>query len=119
VAIVSFLKIDELSLAFSGVQALDQVSLEADEGAFVAIIGPNGAGKTSLFNCISGVYHPQKGSIRLGGRDLIGMAPHAIAGLGVARMFSNREFWEVSCGCQAQGERKFSIAQRLRRSSSS
>lgn len=91
---MSFLKVDGLSLAFSGVQALDQVSLEVDEGSFVAIIGPNGAGKTSLFNCISGVYHPQKGSIRLGGRDLIGMAPHAIASLGVARMFQNLALFE-------------------------
>jgi branched-chain amino acid transport system ATP-binding protein len=91
---MSFLKIDGLSLAFAGVQALDQVSLEADEGAFVAIIGPNGAGKTSLFNCISGIYHPQKGRIRLGGRDLIGMAPHVIAGLGVARMFQNLALFE-------------------------
>ena len=83
------LAIDDLHLAFSGVQALAGVSLEVTEGELLGVIGPNGAGKTSLFNCISGVVHPQRGSVQLDGRDLRKLAPHRIAALGVARMFQN------------------------------
>lgn len=91
---MSFLNVKSLSLAFAGVQALDDVSLEVEKGALVAVIGPNGAGKTSFFNCISGVYQPQKGSIRLDGRELCGLAPNQIASLGVARMFQNLALFE-------------------------
>ncbi len=83
------LEIGDLSLSFAGVKALRDVSLSINEGELVAIIGPNGAGKTSLFNCISGAYRPQAGSIRLRGDELVGMKPDRIASLGVARMFQN------------------------------
>ena len=83
------LVVDELHLAFSGVQALDGVSICVDEGELLGVIGPNGAGKTSLFNCISGVVRPQQGQIRLDDRDLGELPPHRIAALGVARMFQN------------------------------
>lgn len=78
-----------LSLSFAGLKALQDVNLSAGAGQVLAIIGPNGAGKTSLFNCISGVYRPQQGRILLGDQDLLQHAPHALAGLGVARMFQN------------------------------
>lgn len=81
--------IREVSLSFKGVKALTGVSLEADPGELIAVIGPNGAGKTSLFNCISGVYIPDSGSIRLGSEELLGQAPFDIARRGVARMFQN------------------------------
>jgi branched-chain amino acid transport system ATP-binding protein len=58
-----------------------------------AIIGPNGAGKTSIFNCISGVYEPQEGTISFAGNDLLGMRPDRIADLGVARTFQNIELF--------------------------
>lgn len=83
------LHVDGVSLRFAGVTALEGVSLEVVEGSLLAVIGPNGAGKSSLFNCISGVYRPQEGEIRLQGRSLAGMSPHRIAGLGVARTFQN------------------------------
>jgi branched-chain amino acid transport system ATP-binding protein len=86
---VSLLAAEAVSLAFAGVRALDAVSLAADAGELVAVIGPNGAGKTSLFNCISGVYRPNAGKILFDGHDLTAIAPHAIARLGVARMFQN------------------------------
>ena len=57
------------------------------------MIGPNGAGKTSIFNCISGVYHPEVGSIDFMGRDLLGMRPDRIADLGIARTFQNIELF--------------------------
>ena len=62
-------------------------------GELFAIIGPNGAGKTSAFNCISGVYRPDSGSITLGGESLIGLRPDRIAGKGIARTFQNIELF--------------------------
>ena len=83
------LAVEDVTLRFGGVTALDGVSFEVRPGELFAVIGPNGAGKTSIFNCINGVYRPQKGSIRLDGEDLIGRSPPAIARLGVARTFQN------------------------------
>lgn len=87
--VVVMLEISDIALSFSGVHAIDGVSLSVPKGALISVIGPNGAGKTSLFNCISGVYRPQRGSIRFEGRELVGQQPYRIAGLGVARMFQN------------------------------
>jgi branched-chain amino acid transport system ATP-binding protein len=85
----ALLEFDSVSLRFGGVNALSDVSFNVGEGELLAIIGPNGAGKTSIFNCLNGVYHPQQGSIRLGGTELIGRRPSAIAAMGVARTFQN------------------------------
>jgi branched-chain amino acid transport system ATP-binding protein len=81
--------VDGITLAFSGLVALDQVSLEVEQGSLLAVIGPNGAGKSSLFNCISGVHRPRSGDIRFKGRSLLGVPPHKVAALGVARTFQN------------------------------
>ena len=70
------------------------VSFSVEEGELFAVIGPNGAGKTSIFNCISGVYQPQVGSILMQGIELVGMAPERIAHLGIARMFQNIELFD-------------------------
>jgi branched-chain amino acid transport system ATP-binding protein len=88
------LSVKDIELAFSGVRAIDKVSFEIPKGHLLAIIGPNGAGKTSLFNCISAVYQPQKGSIRFEGRELVGERPYRVAGLGIARMFQNLGLFE-------------------------
>ncbi len=88
------IEIDSVTLSFSGITALRDVSLLVDAGALVAVIGPNGAGKTSLFNCISGLYRPQQGSVRFDGRELTKLAPDRIAALGVARMFQNLALFE-------------------------
>lgn len=88
------LVIDNLSVAFKGVRALDGVNLSVAEGHIAAVIGPNGAGKTSLFNSISGVYRPAEGSIHFAGHDLTQLAPYRIASLGVARMFQNLALFE-------------------------
>jgi branched-chain amino acid transport system ATP-binding protein len=87
------LEVDDIRLAFAGVKAVDGVSFKVHTNELLAIIGPNGAGKTSIFNCISGVYHPQQGAIRFEGRDLLGMRPDRIAGLGIARTFQNIELF--------------------------
>jgi len=85
------LEVNDLSLAFAGVKALDGVTFSVREGELFSVIGPNGAGKSSLFNCISGVYRPQSGSVRFAGAELIGMKPHRIAKQGIARTFQNVE----------------------------
>ncbi|MBW2000545.1 MAG: ATP-binding cassette domain-containing protein, partial [Deltaproteobacteria bacterium] len=67
---MSFLRIENLSISFGGLEALDQVSFEVQRGAIFAIIGPNGAGKTTLFNCINGIYHPGKGKVVFKDREI-------------------------------------------------
>ena len=90
----AILEVDDIHLSFAGVKAIDGVSFEVQNGEIFAVIGPNGAGKTSIFNSISGVYHPQEGSVRFMGRGLLGMRPDRIADLGVARTFQNIELFD-------------------------
>jgi branched-chain amino acid transport system ATP-binding protein len=90
------MKIEDLLLSFGGVTALFNVNLEVYQSEILAIIGPNGAGKTSLLNCISGLYHPQKGRIiYLNGaeHELTRLKPNKIARLGIARSFQNIELF--------------------------
>jgi branched-chain amino acid transport system ATP-binding protein len=87
------LTVDELHLHFAGIVALRGVSFEVRQQELFAIIGPNGAGKTSLFNCLSGLYRPQKGSIEFLTNQLVGMKPDHIARLGIARTFQNIELF--------------------------
>ena len=87
------LQVEGLTLSFSGLVALDDVSFDANEGELLAIIGPNGAGKTSIFNCLNGVYRPKAGRMRFLDRDLGGLRPHEIARLGIARVFQNIELF--------------------------
>jgi len=83
------LAVSDVSVRFAGLTALDSVSFEVEPGTIHALIGPNGAGKSTMFNVLSGVYRPAGGSVRFGGKELVGLPPHAIAGLGVARTFQN------------------------------
>jgi branched-chain amino acid transport system permease protein len=83
------LELDELSMEFGGVVALNSVSLSVVEGEIFGIIGPNGAGKTTIFNCITGVFEPSGGAIRLEGRNLVGKPPHVITRAGIGRTFQN------------------------------
>ncbi len=91
------LKVEHVKLGFGGVTALYDVSLSIYQSEIFAIIGPNGAGKTSLLNCISGLYHPQHGSIAYYKGDveyeITRLKPHQIASLGIARSFQNIELF--------------------------
>ena len=87
------LEFEDVSLAFKGIKALDDVSFTVADAELFAVIGPNGAGKTSIFNCINGVYKPQSGSIRWKGEEILGRRPDRIAALGVARTFQNIELF--------------------------
>jgi branched-chain amino acid transport system ATP-binding protein len=85
-----------LDLHFGGVTALLDVSMQVYQSEILAIIGPNGAGKTSFLNCVSGLYHPQKGRITYSNgkaHNLTRMRPHKIARLGIARSFQNIELF--------------------------
>jgi branched-chain amino acid transport system ATP-binding protein len=83
----SLLSIEAVSKRFRGLQAVDGVSFEVPEGSIAALIGPNGAGKTTIFNLIAGVFRPEAGRIRFGGRDITGLRPHAVCDAGIARTF--------------------------------
>ncbi|MBI4285600.1 MAG: ABC transporter ATP-binding protein [Chloroflexi bacterium] len=83
------LAIENLSLGFRGLKALDGVGLSARKGETISVIGPNGAGKTCLINCITGYYRPREGCILYRGRNIIGMKPHQIARLGIGRTFQD------------------------------
>jgi branched-chain amino acid transport system ATP-binding protein len=83
------LSVEDVSLSFGGVKALQDVSFDVREREVRAIIGPNGAGKSSMLNVVNGVYHPQKGVIRLRDRQFRDMVPHEAAKMGIARTFQN------------------------------
>ncbi len=90
---MELLEIKALSLHFGGITALSDLDMVVKEGHIHAVIGPNGAGKTSLFNCISGVYHPSLGDILIRGESISHLRPHQIAERGIARTFQNIELF--------------------------
>jgi branched-chain amino acid transport system ATP-binding protein len=86
-----------LTKTFGGLKAVQQVDLSVPANRIVSVIGPNGAGKTTFFNCLSGVYRPDGGTITLDGQDVTGRPPHQLNRLGLARTFQNiRLFPEMS-----------------------
>jgi branched-chain amino acid transport system ATP-binding protein len=88
-AVTAVLAVRDLTVRFGGVTALDGVSFAVPAGQVCGLIGPNGAGKTTLFDCVSRLTRPRSGSIELAGRDLLGLQPHQVAELGVARTFQH------------------------------
>lgn len=97
VATGHLLSVSDLTLAFGGVIAVDELSFTVDDGDILSVIGPNGAGKTSAFNCVTGFYKPTAGSVTLNGEDITRMRPSAVAARGVARTFQNlRLFGELT-----------------------
>jgi branched-chain amino acid transport system ATP-binding protein len=88
------LVIEDLSIRFGGVTALDGVSFSVEPGEIFAIIGPNGAGKSTIFNLLSRLYQPSGGRMTYGEADLMRCETHQIASLGIARTFQNIELFE-------------------------
>ncbi len=86
---MSLLVVENLSRAFGGVRAVQDLSFALRPGGIQAIIGPNGAGKTTLFNLITGVLPPATGRVVFHGREITGLRPHRLAALGIARTFQN------------------------------
>jgi branched-chain amino acid transport system ATP-binding protein len=89
----AFFRIEQLAISFGGLKALAGVGLEVGKGEIFSVIGPNGAGKTTLFNCISGLYRPDSGTILFKGDRLQNKKPDRIARLGIARTFQNIELF--------------------------
>ncbi len=81
------LETESLTKRFGAFTAVDEVYLQVDEGAIHAIIGPNGAGKSTLFKLLTGVHVPTSGLVKLRGRDLTGLPPHAVARAGIVQVF--------------------------------
>ena len=89
--------LEEISISFGGLQAVDDCSFEINNGEIFSLIGPNGAGKTTIFNIINALYKPDSGRVLLEGKDLVSLKPYQIAKRGIARTFQNIElFSEMS-----------------------
>jgi branched-chain amino acid transport system ATP-binding protein len=86
---MSVLEVNELAIRFGGLQALQGLNMEVNEYEIVGLIGPNGAGKTTAFNCITGFYQPNQGTVRYRGRDVTKAPPHVKAAMGFGRTFQN------------------------------
>ncbi len=91
------LEVSKVTHRFAGLCAVSDFNLTVKPHELIGVIGPNGAGKTTVFNLITGVYQASEGSIKLQGRELVGLTPHQITKLGIARTFQNiRLFKELS-----------------------
>ena len=90
---MALLEVDDVEVRFGGIVALSGLTFDIQEGQICGLIGPNGAGKTTMFNVISRIYDPTKGSLRFNGTDLLPVKPHAIAETGIFRTFQNLALW--------------------------
>jgi branched-chain amino acid transport system ATP-binding protein len=86
---VPLLDVRDVSVRFGGIVALDGLSFTIDEGQICGLIGPNGAGKTTMFNVVSRIYQPSSGTLLYDGEEILEVAAHGIAKLGIARTFQN------------------------------
>ncbi len=87
------LELNDITLRFGGITALNRINLKVNSGELLGIIGPNGAGKTSLLNCITGYYKPQKGSITFNHKNVTGYSTHHLTKIGIGRTFQNIELF--------------------------
>jgi branched-chain amino acid transport system ATP-binding protein len=92
-ASLPLLEVDNVTMRFGGIVALDAVSFEAEPGEIVGLIGPNGAGKTTAFNVITRLYTPDEGDVRFDGESLLGTSPSGVIRRGIARTFQNVELF--------------------------
>jgi len=86
---VPLMEISGLTLRFSGITAIENLSFTIDEGSVTSLIGPNGAGKTSVFNCLTGFYKATSGNIAFNGKSIVNTKPYKITHMGVIRTFQN------------------------------
>jgi len=114
---VSLLHVQDISVRFGGIVALDGLSFDIDEGQICGLIGPNGAGKTTMFNVVSRIYQPSWGSLVYRGENLLDVPAHGIARRGIARTFQNLALFptmslleNVMVGAHARGRVGFARA---------
>jgi branched-chain amino acid transport system ATP-binding protein len=93
---MSLLTVDNLSISFGGVRAVDNVSFSVEEGEVFTLVGPNGAGKSTIFNLVSRFYDPSEGQIVFDGRDMTRLRPDEVIARGIARTFQNIELFDHS-----------------------
>ncbi|HEY3782510.1 MAG TPA: ABC transporter ATP-binding protein [Fimbriimonadaceae bacterium] len=86
---MSLLQLEDATIRFGGLIAVNSVSFSLEKGEIFGLIGPNGAGKTTCFNLITGVYKPTSGSIKFNGKEIAGTPPNKVAKLGICRTFQN------------------------------
>jgi len=86
---MAVLESKKVTKRFGGLQALSNIDLEVKEQSIHSVIGPNGAGKTTFFNCVTGFYIPEEGTIFLKGRNITGLSPDRVTRLGVSRTYQN------------------------------
>ena len=90
---MALLKVDSMTHYFGGLRAVNNYNLAVEPGQIRGLIGPNGAGKTTIFNLITGIFKPTEGDVILESQNLVGLRPHQIASLGLARTFQNLRLW--------------------------
>ncbi len=107
---MSYVDVQDITVTFGGIVALDGLSFSIDRGQIYGLIGPNGAGKTTMFNVVSRIYEPTSGSVLYDGTDLLGIPAHGIAKRGIARTFQNLALFpsmslldNVMVGAHSQG----------------
>ena len=86
---MSYFDVNNITVAFGGVRALNDVSFSVKQNEIFTIIGPNGAGKSTLFNVISRIYQPNNGNVVFDGKDVLNLKAHQISQIGIARTFQN------------------------------
>ncbi len=109
---MALLELEGVTKIFGGLVAVDSLSISIKKGMIYGMIGPNGAGKTTVFNCITGVYTPEKGKIIFKDRDITGLSSHVIANIGIVRTFQTiRLFGEMSVAENIMSGRHFKSKQ--------
>ena len=106
---MALLEVENLSVSFDGIRALQEVSLSVEPGQLFALVGPNGAGKTTLFNCLNRICRQGAGQIFFKGQEISGLRPHQIPRIGIGRTFQNIELFaglstleNILLGCHLQ-----------------
>jgi branched-chain amino acid transport system ATP-binding protein len=92
---MALLEIRNVTRRFGGIVAIDDVSLDVEQGQIVGLIGPNGAGKTTLFNVVTRLYKPDSGTLAFAGKSLLRTPPHRVVRRGIARTFQNVELFRT------------------------
>jgi branched-chain amino acid transport system ATP-binding protein len=97
---MQILQVENLTMRFGNLAAVDDVSLSVQKGEIIGLIGPNGAGKTTFFNCLTGYLTPQNGSIRFNSDKITGLRPNRICKLGLARTFQIVQVFRDMTTCE-------------------